>query len=88
MLGTCATFSANVPLALTKKGCAHRDGAKVIKYDTMAVGREKNSENSRHFHAISEPNLHENIRVLKIFLTLYCRCTQMYEVLRGGVFEI
>ena len=41
MLGTCVTFSATASLAQTVKGGAHRGGAKLKNYYTVAVAREK-----------------------------------------------
>ena len=51
VLGTCATFSATLPLVQTKKGGTHRGGAKVIK-GAVAVAQEKNGANSCHICAI------------------------------------
>ena len=44
-MGTCATFSATVPLARTGKGGARRGGAKVKNNGAVAVARKK----WRHF---------------------------------------
>ena len=57
MLGTCATVSAIVPLARTKKGGARCGSAKVKENGAVAVAQRKNGTHSHNFRENLETNV-------------------------------